>query len=36
MLLIYPEEDLVIVTLVNQTGADMDALAFRIAEMFLE
>jgi CubicO group peptidase (beta-lactamase class C family) len=36
MLLIYPEEDLVIVTLVNQSGARMDNLAFRIAELVLE
>jgi serine beta-lactamase-like protein LACTB, mitochondrial len=36
MLLIYPEEDLVVVTLVNQTGADMEDLAWKIAEVFLE
>ncbi len=31
MLLIYPEEDLTIVTLVNLTGAEMNDLAMRIA-----
>ena len=36
MLLIYPEEDLVVVTLVNLSGARMDNLAFRIAELVLE
>ena len=35
MLLIYPEEKLVVVTLVNLSGARMGNLAFRIAEQFL-
>lgn len=36
MLLIYPEEDLVVVTLVNLSGARMEELAFRIADVFLQ
>jgi serine beta-lactamase-like protein LACTB, mitochondrial len=35
MLLIYPEEKLVVVTLVNLSGAQMDDLAFRIADIIL-
>ena len=35
MLLIYPEEELVVVTLVNMSSAQMDNLAFRIAEIIL-
>jgi len=35
MLLIYPEEDLVVVTLVNQSGAQMDGLAAGIAAILL-
>ena len=36
MLQIYPEEDLVIVTLINRTGADMDGLAAKIAHILFE
>jgi CubicO group peptidase (beta-lactamase class C family) len=35
MLLIYPEHDLVVVTLVNLSGAEMDRLAWRIADVLL-
>ena len=35
MMLIYPQEDLVVVTLVNQSGADMGELAMRIADLVL-
>lgn len=35
MLLIYPAYDLVVVTLVNLTGAEMDRLAWRIADVIL-
>ncbi len=36
MLLIYPEYDLVVVTLVNMSGARMNELAWRIADELLE
>jgi CubicO group peptidase (beta-lactamase class C family) len=35
MMLVYPEEDLVIVTLINLTSANMDDLAFKIADIVL-
>jgi len=35
MLQIYPEEDLVVVTLINRTGANMDGLAAKIADVVL-
>ena len=35
MLLIFPKEQLIIVTVVNQSSARMNDLAFRIAEQFL-
>jgi CubicO group peptidase (beta-lactamase class C family) len=36
MLLVYPEEELVIVTLVNLTSAEMDDLAWKIADLLRE
>jgi CubicO group peptidase (beta-lactamase class C family) len=36
MMLVYPEEDLVIVTLVNLTSANMDNLAWKIADIVLD
>ena len=35
MMLVYPEEDLVVVTLINLTSANMDDLAFKIADIVL-
>jgi CubicO group peptidase (beta-lactamase class C family) len=35
MLLMYPQYDLVVVTLVNQSSAKMGNLAFRIANQFI-
>jgi hypothetical protein len=34
MMLIYPDEKLVIVTLINLSQAEMDSLASKIAEVF--
>jgi len=36
MLIIYPEEELIVAILVNQSGASVRNVAFRIAEQFLE
>jgi len=36
MLQIYPEEDLVVVTLINRTGADRDGLAAKIVNVLME
>ena len=36
MLLMYPEEDLVVVTLINLTEANMDNLAWKIADLVLD
>ncbi len=35
MMLIYPQQELVVVTLVNQSGANMDKLAWKIADLLL-
>jgi len=36
MLRIFPEQDLAVVTLINLTGADMDGVASKIAEIILD